>query len=316
MKISNMPIIAITGPESTGKSALAQQLKNKFGCSWVPEYAREYIGSLTRPYQKEDLLAIAKGQVEAENEAAKSNPSLLFLDTSLEVIKIWSEFRYGDCDPWISQKLMERKHDFYLLCRPDLPWEYDPQRENPNDRQELFALYKRLLIEMQVPFAEVHGQGEERLNVALSAVLKHYPACNFLLPEWSGTPVLFFDGVCNFCNSTVQWVLKRDKKRVFRFAPLQSEVARILLADCTVNFDLPESVILLHNKKLYQRTEAVIELLYHLEGIFALLGMALKIVPAFIRNPLYGWIAQNRYRWFGKKDQCMVPDLEQRGRFF
>jgi predicted DCC family thiol-disulfide oxidoreductase YuxK/nicotinamide riboside kinase len=307
--------IAITGPESSGKSALAKQLSTIFGCDWVAEYARMYLERLDRPYELEDLLHIAKGQLNEELAAEQRNPGMLILDTSLEVIKIWSEFKYGTCDSFINDNLLLRKHNLYLLCRHDLPWEYDPQRENSNDRQELFELYKSLLIEMRVPFAEVFGLEEERTDVALKAVLNHFPASQFLLPEWRSIPIVFFDGVCNFCNSTVQWVLKRDYKGTFRFAPIQSDAARLLLAGNPVNFEYPESVLLLCNDKLYNKTEAVIELLKQLGGVFQLAAMALRIVPAFIRNPVYNWIARNRYQLFGRKNECMVPGKEEKSRF-
>ncbi len=314
-KSFHMLKIVITGPESSGKTKLAEQLAEHFSTEWVPEYARAYIDELDRSYGKEDLLPIAKGQVAAEEEAATLPAPLIFLDTSLEVIKIWSEFRYGESDPWISEKLMERLHNFYLLCRPDLPWEYDPQRKNPDDRQELFELYIKLLPEMQVPFAEVYGQGAERLKVATEAVLKQFPMCRYLLPEWRATPVIFFDGVCNFCNASVQWILRRDKKGVFRFAPLQSETARFLLYGRPVKLDSPDSVVLLHNKRLFVKTSAAIEMLRNLGGLWKLVGMAMSLIPPFISNAVYDFLARNRYRWFGKKEECMVPTKAERGRF-
>ena len=137
--------VVITGSESSGKTTLAIDLAAHYQVSWVPEYARTYIDHLNRPYQENDLLAIAQGQVQQEDEAARSRPKLLLCDTSLLVIKIWSDYRYGRCHPWIEEQLAHRPIDHYLLCRPDLPWQPDPQRENPHNRDELFILYQQAL---------------------------------------------------------------------------------------------------------------------------------------------------------------------------
>jgi NadR type nicotinamide-nucleotide adenylyltransferase len=166
-----MPIetlkITITGPESSGKTTLARQLAQTFDTRWVPEYAREYIDQLERPYRESDLLEIARGQVAREDEYAQKNQALLFCDTSLEVIKIWSEFRFQRCHPWILEQLQKRQPDLYLLCAPDLPWEYDPQRENPDDRDALFDIYREELAGQHV--VEIWGEGEERIQLATKA---------------------------------------------------------------------------------------------------------------------------------------------------
>lgn len=135
--------IVITGPESSGKTTLASQLANHFGTLWLPEYAREYIDKLNRPYAESDLLAIAKEQNEREQDLVLKSKDLLFLDTSLEVIKIWSEHKYGRCHPWILDQIQHQDHTLFLLCRPDIPWEYDPQREDPENREAIFELYLR-----------------------------------------------------------------------------------------------------------------------------------------------------------------------------
>ena len=159
--------ITITGPESSGKTTLARQLAEAFDTLWVPEYAREYIDQLNRPYWESDLLEIARGQVAREDEYAAKKQDLLFCDTSLEVIKIWSEFRYQRCHPWILEQLEKRQPDLYLLCVPDLPWEYDPQRENPDDRNALFEIYQKELVGKHV--VEIRGEGEERIQLATKA---------------------------------------------------------------------------------------------------------------------------------------------------
>ncbi len=165
--------VIITGPESTGKSTLSAQLANVFGVPWVPEFARDYIDQLNRAYQESDLLEIARGQIAREDEYAQQADQLLFYDTSLEVIKIWSEFRYQACHPWILEQYQKRKADLYLLCAPDLSWEEDPQRENPNDRDKLFEIYRQELAGEQVK--EVWGIAEKRLQTAVEAVQSLFP---------------------------------------------------------------------------------------------------------------------------------------------
>jgi NadR type nicotinamide-nucleotide adenylyltransferase len=160
--------ITITGPESSGKTTLARQLAEAFDTHWVPEYARAYLGLLDRPYRESDLLEIARGQIAREDEFAEKSGELLFCDTSLEVIKIWSDYRYGRCHPWILKQLEKRQPDLYLLCAPDLPWEYDPQRENPNDRDALFDIYRKELTGKKV--REIRGEGEDRTQKAIETV--------------------------------------------------------------------------------------------------------------------------------------------------
>jgi NadR type nicotinamide-nucleotide adenylyltransferase len=168
--------IVVTGPESSGKTTLARQLASHFRTIWVPEFARTYIDGLGRPYREADLLEIAEGQIALEDEMAAKADSLLFFDTSLEVIKIWAEFRYGRCHPRVLEQLEKRRHDLYLLCAPDLPWAFDPQRENPDDRHLLFRLYQGVLTGLQVNFQEISGTGETRMARAISAVSEVLPA--------------------------------------------------------------------------------------------------------------------------------------------
>ncbi len=143
------------------------QLAAHFSTFWLPEFARTYIDNLDQPYMESDLLEIAKGQVEAEGEIIKKTERFVFLDTSLEVLKIWSEYKYGRCHPWILKQMENRKHNLYLLCHPDLPWQPDPQRENPNDRDELFKRYHRELALQNTNFVSVSGLNETRVNNAI-----------------------------------------------------------------------------------------------------------------------------------------------------
>lgn len=165
--------IAITGPESTGKSMLTRKLAEYFHTTFVAEYAREYIASLDRPYNENDILEIAKGQLTGELRLEKTASNLFFCDTELIVTKIWSEVRYGSCNPWILENILINRYDLYLLCDIDLPWEDDPQREHPHMRRELFSLYHGELMKRDLPFAIISGFDDERLNNAIKAIRSH-----------------------------------------------------------------------------------------------------------------------------------------------
>lgn len=166
--------IAIVGPESTGKSRLSQELAHHYNTVWVPEYAREYLNELGRPYQKEDLLKIAEGQLRQEDELAASAGKRLFCDTNLIVIKIWSDVKYGECDARIVKWMNERRYDLHLLTDVDLPWEDDPLREHPEMRERLFELYEAELKTLNVDYKIVCGTHEKRLENAVKAVEDHF----------------------------------------------------------------------------------------------------------------------------------------------
>jgi predicted DCC family thiol-disulfide oxidoreductase YuxK len=127
-------------------------------------------------------------------------------------------------------------------------------------------------------------------------------------------PVILFDGVCNFCNGAVNFTIKRDKKKLIRFAPLQSEAGQQLSAQ----FGLPpndlRSFLLIENGKMYNRSTAALKVCRHLTGLWPLCA-ALLVIPAFIRNAVYDFIAKNRYKWFGQRQECMMPTPDIRARF-
>lgn len=168
--------IAIVGPESTGKSDLAQALAHHYQDQWVPEYAREYLHELPRPYREADLWAIAQGQLSSEAAKARQARRWLFVDTNLLVIKIWGEFKYGRVDPRIERHLGLGGYDLHLLPDIDLPWADDPLREHPQARQELFDRYHAALVDAAVPFAVVRGLGAARLQHARTAIETHFSA--------------------------------------------------------------------------------------------------------------------------------------------
>lgn len=127
-------------------------------------------------------------------------------------------------------------------------------------------------------------------------------------------PILLFDGVCNLCNGAVQWVLKHDRKGVFRFAALQSETGQALLKRFGLSPEHFDTVVLVEGDRLFTRSDAALELARRLGGGWSML-YGFKIIPRFIRNAIYDWIARNRYRWFGKKEACMLPRPEWKERF-
>lgn len=162
--------VAITGPESTGKTKLTAWLANAYETMWVPEYAREYLEENGPDYTLNDVVAIARGQLAQENTVAENTQKILFCDTDLLVTKIWCEVVFGTCPEWIEQQFRTHRYDLYLLCYPDIPWEPDPLRENPDDRVELFALYLKALEENNLPFRVVKGLGDIRFKNARTFV--------------------------------------------------------------------------------------------------------------------------------------------------
>ena len=162
--------ISITGPESTGKSWLAQKLASLYGEPWAEEYSREYLNKLNRPYNFEDILLIAQGQFKLEEENAKSAKAWLFCDTDFLVTRIWCLVKYGKSHPWIDQMADTHIYDHYLLCNTDLPWEPDPLREHPELRDELMQLYLDELTFRELPFTVISGQDDDRLQAAVKAI--------------------------------------------------------------------------------------------------------------------------------------------------
>lgn len=164
--------VVIIGPESTGKSTLAQQLAVHFDCLWVEEYAREFLENLDRPYEFDDLLSIAQGQLSLEDRLAAQSDKLLICDTDLQVIQVWSEHKYGKVHDWVRRQIEERHYDLYLLTDIDIPWEDDPLREHPDPdmRRHFFEVYQGLLEKSPTSFNIISGSPEERLERAIRAV--------------------------------------------------------------------------------------------------------------------------------------------------
>ena len=161
---SLMKKVVITGPESSGKTTLFNAIEEKFGIVGVPEFARIYIDQLDRPYVQGDLIEIANGQLQLEQKFSNENKDLLLCDTDLLTLKVWSEYKYGSCDPIILNQLMHHLPDYYVLASPDIPWEPDPQRENPKERDELFQIYQKEILTLKIPSIIVAGSQEQRMD--------------------------------------------------------------------------------------------------------------------------------------------------------
>lgn len=166
--------VSIIGPESTGKSEMAQQLAQHFQTEWVPEYARFYLDRLERAYDQADLLEIAKGQMSWEDDKAEYANEYLFCDTDLMVMKVWSNHKYGTTDEWIERELKSRRYDLYLLGNIDLIWRPDPQREHPKMRKHFFDIYENYLKDHDLPYVLVSGYEGERKKCAVEAVENHF----------------------------------------------------------------------------------------------------------------------------------------------
>ncbi len=177
--------IVIIGPESTGKSTLCKNLAAHYKTAWVKEYAREYLLKNGTAYSFENLLTIAKRQVDNEEEgirnlATQSSSALtthhspLIIDTDMYVLKVWCEFVFGQCHHWILNRIVERKYDLYLLCNIDLPWVKDELREYPDlkTREKLYHHYKDILVNQHTPWVDISGNYDERLQKAISAIDK------------------------------------------------------------------------------------------------------------------------------------------------
>ncbi len=178
--------IVVIGPESTGKSTLCDKLAKYYDTLWVPEYAREYLEETGAVYSYKDLLTIARGQIESEENisyqltahsqcTARNSPlstPVVFIDTDLYVIKVWAEFVFNKCHNWILNRISERKYDLYLLCDVDLPWVEDALREYPDKkiRKKLFLFYKELMVNQSTPWCIISGDYEERLKRAIQCI--------------------------------------------------------------------------------------------------------------------------------------------------
>lgn len=169
--------IVMFGPESTGKTTLAQALAAHYNTKWVPEYAREYLQEKWNREQKtcepKDLIPIAEGQIYLENKLSKEANKILFCDTDLLETKVYSEAYYlGDCDQILEKYAVENTYNLYFLTYIDVPWEKDDLRDKPEEREEMFDYFKNTLDTYNKNYVLLKGDFENRMKTAINHVEK------------------------------------------------------------------------------------------------------------------------------------------------
>ncbi|KJD35246.1 nicotinate-nucleotide adenylyltransferase [Tamlana sedimentorum] len=169
--------VVLFGPESTGKTTLSRQLARHYNSIWVPEYAREYLQNKWNNERKtceaDDLLPIAYGQMELENELAKKTNSVLICDTDLLETKVYSDAYYvGSCDPILEKYALQNTYNLYFLTYIDTPWEGDDLRDKPERREKMFKAFQDALIKYNRPYVLLKGSKTERLEIAVKHINK------------------------------------------------------------------------------------------------------------------------------------------------
>ena len=166
-------IVVITGAESTGKSTLTESLATYYKVPFIPEYAREYIEKLNRPYNYNDVEIISRKQIKQVNNLIKSEYPIIFVDTWLIITKVWFEVAFGNIPEWLENEIRSTKIDLFLLCDIDLPWIPDPVRENGGEKRKLLHdRYIENIKKYNFTFHMVKGEDKQRFENALQHV-KH-----------------------------------------------------------------------------------------------------------------------------------------------
>jgi len=167
--------IVLTGPESTGKTTMAEKLALYFNTNWVREYGRDYFVENNGINDISDLSRIAEGQVRLEEEALTHANKLLFCDTDLMVTQVWSEIYFNQCPQEVIDLSYARRYDLHLLMDSDIAWEDDGTREFPQLRNWHFRRLKEELDQRKLPYVVISGNYEERLKACINAIDKHFP---------------------------------------------------------------------------------------------------------------------------------------------
>lgn len=162
--------VVLTGSESTGKSSLAPRLAQHFDTVWSREWAREYLDSKSTPLDASDIEPIARGQIAAEDAAARQANRIVLHDTDLLSTVVYARHYYGFCPEWAVDAAQTRRPDLYLLLDIDHPWQPDPQRDRGDRREEMQALFRKAVEASGAPFVEIRGSAEERLAAAIAAI--------------------------------------------------------------------------------------------------------------------------------------------------
>lgn len=173
--------VVLYGPESTGKTMLSQQLAEHFGCLWVPEFARGYLETKRAYYdpygrkadeicQPQDIPPIVIGQIASEDAFLEQTKNLLVCDTNPLMTYVYNKYYFHQDDQWITDVVTQRQYDLYLLTNIDIPWVADSLRDRPDQREELYALFKSELDKRKFPYTVVQGNYESRLKICIQAV--------------------------------------------------------------------------------------------------------------------------------------------------
>lgn len=162
--------IAIVGPESSGKTVLTEALSAHYAGGCVAEPSRAYLERLDRPYTEYDLLSIAQELEHLHRDPLAADDGPIFYDTDTLNLRIWGLEKYGRVHPEIDRMVREVRYTWRLLCRPDIPWEPDPFRENPHDRDRLFAVWELEMKALELPYTIVEGTHEQRMRTAIAVV--------------------------------------------------------------------------------------------------------------------------------------------------
>ncbi|MFY0651540.1 MAG: ATP-binding protein [Cyclobacteriaceae bacterium] len=162
--------IAIIGPESSGKTTLAHELALHYKCGFVEEHARSYLKSINRHYTFDDILEICRKQKEMEELAFRQTDSILICDSTALTCQIWCEDKFQIANPEIDLQVKKDSYEMILLCKPDIEWEPDPQREDENRRDHLFDVYQNKLLELGREFKVIEGIGNKRTKMAIMFV--------------------------------------------------------------------------------------------------------------------------------------------------
>ena len=167
-------VVVVTGSECTGKTTLASDLADRYGTAWAPEYARGYSAAKAAPLDASDVEPIARGQMAAEDAAARAarerGRALVVLDTDLVSTVVYAHHYYGSCPAWIEDEARARKGHLYLLLHPDVPWLPDGVRDRPRRREHMHRLFRETLADMGARTVDVRGSWEERRCQATTVV--------------------------------------------------------------------------------------------------------------------------------------------------
>ncbi len=166
--------IVVTGPECSGKTTLCTSLAQRYKAKMIPEFSREYLKNIGTNYNSQDVLMIGKTQ-SGLNTKGSFGQNICFCDTDVLSSLIWMEEKFLNYQSGLQQNWLQNLPDFYLLCYPDLSWEFDPLRENPMDRERLFKLYLKKIVQFRVPYGIIYGVGSIRTKHAEFIIHTGFP---------------------------------------------------------------------------------------------------------------------------------------------